>query len=741
VLIPCGLLTATVPFIDRDLGFLAMLEVDDPMVAELSAIDAMLNLAGGLTLLLEGGDEQQLEAAALALETELSARPDVAQVIARPPSDWLEVRAPWIVDQADFNAWTEVALHPGALGGAADLIRRIQERRQTLDQLVGDEHRLVFVQMTVNPLSLEMAAPDFPAIEAATQDILEPYGVRGAYAGIAAAGAQDQVHVFGIITMLTPLSLLLVLLILRLAERRVSHLLLVGAAMLVALGAGTGAAGLITGTLTAISGFFGIMVFGLGIDFALHLLVRLREERASGKTMAEAVPEALSTTGVGVVVGAITTAGAFGTMAFAPEPTAMHLGVSGGVGLLFCVLLMVTLLPAGLVLLDDEEDRSPPPPFRFGWVEWLASVSARWPRTVLLAACLIVAMALAGLPRFAWESDLKEVFTRDVPATEVADRIEGLFGLGDPWLVAVAGLDEARQTTAGFEESDGFTRADSAATVLPEDLGDRVALLSSRSAALRQAAMEWGRLRDAAPLPMRMMLAQGADLAQRMVEALEVGPPSIESLPPALRRQWVAPDGRLLVRSWTATKTMDGVEARAMRLEAQAIHPRATSMVMFYELTMGSERPWVKYVVLGIFLLVLFVLVVDLRSPVYVLLALLPVGFGATVTLGVLCWTGVPFNILTALTVPLLIGLGVDDGIHVIHRIRENRDRPPEQAAASVGQAIVLTTLTTCASFGVLLFSNHPGLESMALVCMIGLPLCMLSSVMMVPAAAKLLLR
>jgi predicted RND superfamily exporter protein len=741
VLIPCGLLTATVPFIERDLGFLAMLEVDDPMVAELSAIDAMLNLAGGLTLLLEGGDEEQLEAAAFALETELAARPDVAQVIARPPSDWLEVRAPWIVDRGDFDAWTEVALHPGALGGAADLIGRMQERRQTLDQLVGDGHRLVFVQMTVNPLSLELAAPDFPAIEAATEEILKAHGVRGAYAGIAAAGAQDQVHVIGIITMLTPLSLLLVLVILRLAERRVSHLLLVGAAMLVALGAGTGASGLITGKLTAISGFFGIMVFGLGIDFALHLLVRLREERAAGKTIAEAVPDALGTTGVGVVVGAITTAGAFGTMAFAPEPTAMHLGVSGAVGLLFCVVLMVTLLPAGLVLLADEDDPSPPPPFRFVWVERLAGLSAQWPRTVLLAACLLVGLALAGLPRFAWESDLEEVFTRDVPAAAVADRIEGLFGLGDPWLVAVADLEEARRTAAGFEESDGFIRADSLASVLREDLGDRVALLNSRSAALREAATEWGRLRDAAPLPMRMMLAQGAELATRIVKALEVGPPSIESLPTSLRSQWVAPDGRLLVRSWTRTKTMDGLEARTMRVEAQAIHPRATSMVMFYELTMGSERPWVKYVVLGIFLLVLFVLVVDLRSPVYVLLALLPVGFGATVTLGVLCWAGVHFNILTALTVPLLIGLGVDDGIHVIHRIRENRDGPPEQAAASVGQAMVLTTLTTCASFGVLLFSNHPGLESMALVCMVGLPLCLLASVMMVPAAAKLLIR
>ena len=186
---------------------------------------------------------------------------------------------------------------------------------------------------------------------------------------------------------------------------------------------------------------------------------------------------------------------------------------------------------------------------------------------------------------------------------------------------------------------------------------------------------------------------------------------------------------------------MDGVEAKAQRLDAEAVHPRAASVVMFYELTMGADRPWVRGVGFGILLLVLVVLVFDLRRPSSVLMALMPVLFGSSVTLGMLCWMEVPFNILTALTVPLLIGLGVDDGIHVLHRMREDPDGPPERAAAAVGQAIVLTTMTTCASFSVLLFSNHPGLESMALVCAIGLPACLLASVMVIPACATVIRR
>ena len=82
---------------------------------------------------------------------------------------------------------------------------------------------------------------------------------------------------------------------------------------------------------------------------------------------------------------------------------------------------------------------------------------------------------------------------------------------------------------------------------------------------------------------------------------------------------------------------------------------------------------------------------------------------------------------------PLLLGLGVDDGIHMVQRLAE---RPVHrvEAMAAVGQAILLTTLTTSVSFGTLLFTNHPGMESLAWVVVLGLPLCLLASVTLIPA-------
>ena len=89
---------------------------------------------------------------------------------------------------------------------------------------------------------------------------------------------------------------------------------------------------------------------------------------------------------------------------------------------------------------------------------------------------------------------------------------------------------------------------------------------------------------------------------------------------------------------------------------------------------------------------------------------------------------------LTMVTVPLIVGLGVDDGIHVVHRIRQLGGAAIPEATLSVGRAILMTTVSTCAGFSGLLFSNHPGMEGMATVLLVGLPICLFSSVICIPA-------
>ena len=81
----------------------------------------------------------------------------------------------------------------------------------------------------------------------------------------------------------------------------------------------------------------------------------------------------------------------------------------------------------------------------------------------------------------------------------------------------------------------------------------------------------------------------------------------------------------------------------------------------------------------AIFAFVALVLWLDFRNLRLVFLASIPVVLGTATTLGILCWLGVAFNVMTTLVVPLILGLGVDDGIHVVHRIRELGPKAPRR--------------------------------------------------------------
>ena len=161
-------------------------------------------------------------------------------------------------------------------------------------------------------------------------------------------------------------------------------------------------------------------------------------------------------------------------------------------------------------------------------------------------------------------------------------------------------------------------------------------------------------------------------------------------------------------------------------------------MVVLFEVLIGTERPWVPRVLLSVLAFVLLVLVVDLRRPRWILLSLVPVSVGTVVGFGLLGWAGVHMNTVTVLAAPLVLGLGVDDGIHVVHRLRELGPGLEAEAAAKVGRAIALTTATTCASFAALVFSGHPGMSSMAWVMLSALPLCLVASVSTLTAVAVL---
>jgi predicted RND superfamily exporter protein len=716
-----GSVALTVPV---DLSFAGVIGGDDPAFQRFVELRERMGVASRLLLLLEGPDDD-LASAAAAVAAALEPLEDVvASVQVEVPTEWLEAHAPWVVPDPLFDRWLEAALHPADLERARTLAADFEALRGQPDPFARPGARLVVVDLRGDPMDVDIEAvvsgnSPYSIVERTTAAALARFDGTWGFTGLGAMAVQDQARTLQTITALTPLSLIAVLSLLIFVERRPLRLALIALPMLLAMCATLGAVSLVFGKLTFNEAFFGMFIFGLGVDYALHLVVRMREERALGRTFEAALTSTIVGAGRGIAAGAITTAGAFSALIWVSDPVPRHMGVAGALGLLFCLALMLSLLPAAWVLLD-RKDRTPPPRgvLKVPLVGPIGGWAVRHPRTVVGVAAVLCVAALLGTPRFRSEVDLARIFNRDVPAVGVGDRIEGLFDVHfTPWIVVSDTLAEAQEVHRDFEADPLFTRVVGAGSLFP-------GRLETRHRRLREAQEE--------------LEASGAAGAALRAAAAQ-GPPEMADLPRVLRSRIQVADGGFLTLAYVAGEGLDGNKFRESRLHAEAVHPSASGMGAGLEAsTMGAAK-WGRQTFVLILAMVLMILAVDLRDPRWVMLAITPVLVGGLVTFGILCWFDVGFTVLLVIVVPLLIGLGVDDGIHVVHRMLEDPGLAPEQAAESVGRAIVMTTGTTCASFGVLLFSNHPGMESMAYTMLLGLPLCLLGSMTLIPAMAVLL--
>ena len=126
------------------------------------------------------------------------------------------------------------------------------------------------------------------------------------------------------------------------------------------------------------------------------------------------------------------------------------------------------------------------------------------------------------------------------------------------------------------------------------------------------------------------------------------------------------------------------------------------------------------------------------RHPGWALASLLPVALGLVWTLGCMAWCGLPLTFFNICAGPLILGIGVDDGIHLVARHREP-DRPhPRLTIGAVGLPVLLTSATTCLGFGSLMLASNQGLVSLGQVAAIGVAACLVAS--LGPLAAILVL-
>jgi len=518
---------------------------------------------------------------------------------------------------------------------------------------------------------------------------------------------------------------------------------------------------IVLGRLNSASSGFVAMLMGLGTDFTIVMYARYVEERQGGRDLEEAIRRMMGEATLGVFTGAITSAGTFYAMCTTQFLGLKELGFLLGSGILLCLVAIVVLLPA-MIQWNEGHTRRSAAPARlhvqsFGF-EHMIPIAVRYRKTTLV--CTVAVIAWLGYEGWnvGFSDNLRDLRSPNNSGALVAEKVARKFGGNLNIMMAIieapsveealAKMRAVHERVAPFVVDGTVNSVDSLLHYLPpaaaqepilaalrkgrQDPSDSFSFARIEGAVRRQVENEGFRegAFDGYMTELRQMMDVDQPVGVEQLKGRELG-----SL---LGRYIRERDGgyRAAVYFYLdqARWRREAPPGLAEAVSAGDPHVVVTGVnVVSSELRALFQHDSKRAVALGI-LLVTVLLVLDLQSLRHAALANVQVLGGIVMMLGCMSLFGIEMNFVNAFTATMILGSGVDYGIHIIHRMRASGGIL-DAGLMETGKAVGMAALTNVAGFGSLCFSNFPGMRSVGIVAVLGTVTCLLTALMFLPAA------
>jgi len=582
------------------------------------------------------------------------------------------------------------------------------------------------------------------------------------------------------------LSFALVIAILAVAFRSLSVVMAAAATLVCGFAWTSAYATVFVGALNPASIAFAVLFVGLGVDFMIHLGMHFAAAVREGAEAPDALVTATRETGSALVLCALTTA--IGFLAFLPTDYrgVSELGLISAGGMLVIVFQTLTLFPVLIAWsvrgrrLEALRARRPLAlPLHVavhpGWVCGAALVltlaglslapgarveanviALRNPNTESVQAfedllesdrltpwyADILAPDLATADRLAAQARELDVVARAVTVSDYVpdeqdEKLEiladaALFmdlppGRGDERI-----SDPAEQIDA-LHELVNFLGAP-ALDGTPSDLARSGRLLREQLTRLLAIMREDPSADEAIAKLERSLLGSVPLLTERLRRSLETGPIEFGDLPESLVDRMLAADGVARVQVFPA-RDLAPREAmvefvETLRGVSSDITGLPVNLVEGAYATGRSLREALFWALASITLL----LVLLWGRTLEVAIALAPLFFAVVLTAAAARLFGVPLNFINVCVLPLLLGVGVDSGLHMVHRARSVSVVSGALLGSTTAQGVTFSALTTLASFGTLVLAAHRGIASLGTLLVIGMVFTLIGNLVVLPA-------
>lgn len=504
-----------------------------------------------------------------------------------------------------------------------------------------------------------------------------------------------------------------------------------------------GLAFFLIGHINLITGFLMAILLGLGVNYGIHFIFRYNEERDRGILKSEALKTAFTTTAYASLTGADTTAAAFFALAFSRFKGFSEFGLLAGFGILFSIIAIYTVVTALIQLTDKEKSKKVKNlPHEIQGLPVAISGKIRSLSIAILIVFLVLSVGAAFfVPKVHFEYDAKKLEVKGQQSLVIYNKIQKKFGTStDPVIVYTYNRDEERDfyQAAIHKKKSDIPMIDKIASLsgLYPDVSKQKKILKivkSMRSDLDKISPEMigKKVKPSMLAKLKEVVRKG-----RIIQ--------VDDLPDIFKRRFALKDGdKTLYMTLLYPKEilydahdMINFVKQASSIQGKMKHYEATGLYVLYvkliEIIFSESRVFVSIVIFIIWLLLL----VDFRNFKHSLLVMIPIVFGILWLLGMMGIFGLKFNFMNMVVLPIVLGTGVDNGVHIFHRYRETGNI--WTAVQKTGPAAFAMSFTVALGWSVLFVAKYNGLKTMASIAVIGILMTYLASITLMPAMTYL---
>lgn len=522
----------------------------------------------------------------------------------------------------------------------------------------------------------------------------------------------------------------------------------------------------IIGNFNEILQILPILLIGLGVDYAIHMTSRYREELGAGVSVPESATQATKTVGIALILATATTSVGFLTNVINPVTALRDFGILAAVGITSAFVLMLTVVPAIRVLLDRRGEES-------GTLERdafghqservlprlmgsTAVLAERYAISTLIAALALGALGFVGLTNLSTTFSFTDFLPEGNPLLETFDVITDEFGggFGEETEVIIEGEIASPQVHNALVTAwDNMTDTENviqfgprAAAESPVSVISQLVVPPDQGGDPQVFSEDFASAAAAAGLQDDLTVAADTDVAALYDLAAAAAPD-------AMARTVAKVDGTYRFLD-VGVSTQAG-ESAALALSedltedfAPVVDAGATAVATNQNIISAgvvtalsdSQATSLGFTILAAMALLVITFWVEARRPFLGVITILPVVLIVLWVFGVMSARGISFNPVTAMIANLAIGIGVPYTIHITHRYQEDRQRfdNPEEAIRSTtthtGGALAGSAFTTAAGFGILMTSTLKPFKQLGEVTFWAIVFSLVASVLVLPS-------